>query len=108
MLQISFLEIHQKKNNLKATKQLEKGLRVGKLKSPSPKPDSGITLSRILVVRDAYTPTDQSTTPFSGRLPSLHISDVSSSSIRNFHNQPNISFALLTSYSISHENWHWL
>ena len=41
MLQISFLEIHQKKNNLKATKQLEKGLWVWKLKSLSLNPIQG-------------------------------------------------------------------
>ena len=79
-----------------------------KTKESLSKPSSGITLSRNLVVRDAYTPTDQSTTPFSGRLISLHISNVSSFFIRNFHIQPNISLALLASCSLSHKNWHWL
>ena len=42
MLQILFLEMHQKKNNLKATEQLEKGLRVWKLKSLSLNPIQGL------------------------------------------------------------------
>ena len=45
--QFTFLEIHQKKNNLKATKQLEKGLRVWKLKSFSLNPIQGSQYSVI-------------------------------------------------------------
>ena len=79
-----------------------------KTKESLSKPDSGITIFRNLVVRDACTPTDQSISPFSGRLTSPHISDMSSFFIRNLYIQLNVLFELLASYSLFFENWHWL
>ena len=70
--QFTFLEIHQKKNNLKASEQLEKVFK-SKTKEFLSITSPGTTLFHYLAVRNACTPTDQLLYPSSERLSSISL-----------------------------------
>ena len=92
--QFTFLEIHQKKNNLKASEQLEKVFE-SKTKEFLSIPNPGITLFRYLAVRNACTPTNQLLHPCSEIVFDFTFCDIFCFHIRNFHIQLDVSSKLL-------------